>query len=100
MWYVLAPTGLALTGIGNATLKRGTLANEGAATAGALPSTAAPGNASIPAPIAPLKRNCRLPIRLFVMACAPFPSAPKQQNRPPLLCGSRLHHWLFPSQVP
>src|SRR5215217_3772944 len=100
MWYVLAPTGLALTGIGNATVKRGTLANEGAATAGASPSTAAPGNASIPAPTAPLRSNCRLLIRLFVMACAPFPSTPKTANRPPQRSGSRLHHWLFPSQVP
>src|SRR5215203_2185571 len=81
MWYVLAPTGLALTGIGNATVKRGTLANEGAATAGASPSTAALGNASIPAPTAPLKRNCRLPILLFVIACAPFlPLSPKQKT--------------------
>ena len=36
MWYVLAPTGLALTGIGNGTVKRGSLTNGGAATADAV----------------------------------------------------------------
>src|SRR5215207_6778127 len=81
MWYVLVPTGLAFTGIGNATVKRGTLANEGAATAGTSPSTAAPGNASIPAPTAPLKRNCCLLIRLFVMACPSRPLDP-QNGKP------------------
>src|SRR5215204_3426878 len=72
MWYVLGATGFALAGIGNATVKRGTLANR-RTSASAIPGVArsrAPGNASIPpAPAAPLIRNCRLDIRLFVMGC-------------------------------
>src|SRR5215207_5704319 len=95
MLYVLGATGVALAGIGNATVKRGTLANEGAATAGAARSRT-PGNASIPpAPTAPLVRNCRLEIRLLVMGCLILP--PKTTKTDYRVLGSRLRYWLSPS---
>src|SRR5215207_3159022 len=68
MWYVLDPTGVAFAGIGNDTVKRGTWANEGAATPRVVRSRT-PGNASIPpAPTAPLIRNSCLDIRLLVIS--------------------------------
>src|ERR687898_2231954 len=98
MWYVFGATGVALTGIGNATVKRGTLANRGT-SAFAIPGAArsrTPGNASIPpAPTAPLIRNCRLEIRPLVMGCLLLP--PKTTKTDYRVLGSRLRYWLSPS---
>jgi hypothetical protein len=61
MWYVLGATAVALAGIGKGTVKRGTLAKEGAATA-VRGRNRAFGNANIPAPTAPVAKNFRLVI--------------------------------------
>jgi hypothetical protein len=64
---VFGPTGVALTGIGNGTVKWGTLANKGSASPGAARSRT-PGKANIPpAPTAPLTSNSRLEMRLLVI---------------------------------
>src|SRR5215208_6604430 len=101
MWYVFGATGVALTGIGNGTLKRGTLAyrrTSSSATPGAARSKT-PGSAAPAAAPAPIPRNSFLDIRLFAMGCLLLPPQ-NNKNRPLLLCSSRLHYWLYPSSVP
>jgi hypothetical protein len=70
MWYVFGATGVALAGIGNGTLKRGTQANRltsSCATPGAARSKT-PGSAAPAAAPAPIPRNSFLDIRLLDIA--------------------------------